>query len=240
MTLFGAAWKSALLIFLISTYKSLPLAYPFRFYHYVLKHIIFKRNHYLRTKKNSYGFGANKLDVFRAVEYRTYASPLEIDMYLHKSNSTYLVDLDIARTHFVCSIFQTLFIKYWQNETGEFRGKSINNCPYVPVGTIQCAFKKEIKVFQQYSVVSNVFAWDHKWLYVLSKFQLPSGKLCAVAITKYVFKKKGRITMPPRDFIDECGLYNEEAEAINAQNYKLVSTLESSEGLEEWASKMET
>ena len=238
--MFGLALKTALVLFLFSTYKSLPLAYPLRFYLYIFKHLIFKKRQYLLTKKNTYGFGEKKLDIFRAVAYHTYASPLEIDMYLHKSNSTYLVDLDIARTHFVCLIFQTLFLKYWQNETGEFRRKSLQNCPYVPVGTIQCAFKKEIKVFQLYSVVLNVFAWDHKWLYVMLKFELPGGKLSAVAITKYVFKKKGRITMKPRDFIAECGLYNEEAEKVNAENYKLVSTLESSEGLEAWASKMET
>lgn len=236
----GTVLKAALVAFLLSTYKSLPLAYPIRFYLYVFKHLISKKTQYLRTKKNTYGFGEKKLDVFRGVEYHTYASPLEIDMYLHKSNSTYLLDLDIARTHFVCLIFQKLFLKYWQNENGEFRGKALGNCPYVPVGTIQCAFKKEIKVFQRYSVVSNVFAWDHKWLYVLLKFQLPSGKLCAVAITKYVFKKKGRITMKPREFIAECGLYNEEVEKINAENYKLVSTLENSDGLEQWAAKMET
>ena len=85
-----------------------------------------------------------------------------------------------------------------------------------------------------------MLAWDHKWLYVLLKFQLKNGKLCAVAITKYVFKKKGRITMKPRDFIAECGLYNDDVEKVNAENYPWVSSLETSEGLEAWAEKMES
>lgn len=237
--MFSRLAKLALAAFLVSTFKTLPLAYPVRFYWYIFRHLVFKKWQYLRTKKNSYGFGDNKLDIFRAVPYSTYASPLEIDMYLHKSNSTYLVDLDIARTHAVCLIFQTLFMRYWHNELREFRGVSLFNCPYVPVGTIQCAFKREIKAFQRYSIVSSVYAWDHKWLYVLLKFVLLDGKLCAVAITKYVFKKKGRITMKPRDFIAECGMYNDEVERINAENYKHVSHLETSEGLEEWAARMD-
>lgn len=225
--------------FLLSTYKSLPLAYPIRFYWLVFKHIIIHKNAYIRTNRNTYGFGTSKLDVFKGVTYSTYASPLEIDMYLHKSNSTYLLDLDIARTAFVCLLFQKLFLKTWLNESGEFKSQTLRNCPYVPVGTVQCIFKREIKVFQHYDISSNVLAWDNKWLYVLLKFVTSDGKLCALAITKYVFKKNGRITMRPRDFIAECDLYNEEAEEINQRNYNLVSHLESFEGLEQMADQME-
>ena len=107
------------------------------------------------------------------------------------------------------------------------------------MGTIQCVFKREIKLFQRYTITSNVLAWDNKWLYILLKFEATDGKLCALGITKYVFKKKGRITLRPREFIAECGMYNDEVEAINQKNYELVSHLESSEGLEELAARME-
>lgn len=232
------AAKALFLLFAILSYKTLPFAYMLRFYALVGKHLVLKKRQYLATKQNTYGVGKNKLDIFRATKYLTYASPLEIDMYLHKSNSTYLLDLDIARTNHVCTVFQKLFMQYWHNENGKFKGKSFLNCPYVPVGTIQCVFKREIKVFERYDIVSNVMAWDNKWLYVMLKFVLSSGKLCAIGITKYVFKEKGRITMRPREFIAECGLYNEEVEEINKVNYELVSHLESSEGLEELADKM--
>lgn len=227
--------KAAIVLFLVSTYKTLPFAYMVRFYSLVFRHLVFRERQYLKTRKNTYGFGEQPDDVFRPVAYRTYASPLEIDMYLHKSNLTYLVDLDMARTHFVCQIFQTLFMKYWHNETGEFRGKSLQNSPYVPVGTIQCTFKKEIKMFQRYSITSSVYAWDEKWLYVFLKFELTNGTLCAVAITKYVFKKKGRLTMRPRDFIAECGMYNDAVEKTNAENYATISQIKTSDELEKWA-----
>lgn len=225
---------------IVSTYKTLPLAYLIRFYVQVFKHVVIHKNAYIRTNRNTYGFGASKLDVFKGVSYKTYASPLEIDMYLHKSNSTYLLDLDIARTALVCQLFQKLFMKTWLNESGEFKSISLGNCPYVPVGTIQCVFKREIKVFQRYEITSNVLAWDNKWLYVLLKFVSSNGKICAISVTKYVFKKNGRITMRPQDFISECDMYNDEVEEINKRNYSLVSHLRSSEDLEELADQMET
>lgn len=240
MSLVSTAVKAALVAFAISTYKTLPFSYMVRFYTLVVKHLVVKRGQYLASKANTYGVGKNKLDIFRAVTYSSYASPLEIDMYMHKSNSTYFTDLDIARTKLVTIIFQKLFMRYWGNETGEFRRVSLQNCPYVPIGTVQCAFRREIKVFQKFDITSSVMAWDNKWLYVMLKFVLSDGKLCAIGITKYVFKKKGRITMRPREFIAECGLLNDDVEKINEDNYQLVSHLESSDALEELAEQMAT
>lgn len=222
-----------------SSYKLLPFAYMLRFYYQVFRHILTKRIAYRRTKANAYGIGENKLDLFKPVSYLTYASPLEIDMYLHKSNSTYFTDLDIARTKMISMIFQTLFMKYWNNESGEFKSRSLKNMPYIPVGTVQCAFKREFRVFELYKIVSSVYAWDHKWLYILLKFVLAKGQLSAVAVTKYVFKKKGRITMKPALFIAECGLLNDEVEKINAENYDNVKYLETAEGLETWAATLD-
>lgn len=232
--------KIVLTLVAASSYKLLPFAYMLRFYYQVFRHIFTKRIAYRRTKANSYGIGANELDLFKPVSYLTYTSPLEIDMYFHKSNSTYFTDLDIARTKLISMIFQKLFMKYWNNESGEFRTKSLKNMPYIPVGTVQCAFKREFKVFELYKIISSVYAWDHKWLYVLLKFVLSKGQLSAVAVTKYVFKKKGRITMKPREFIAECGLLNENVEKINVENYENVKYLETAEGLETWAATLDS
>lgn len=232
--------KLFLALLAVSSYKTLPFAYMIRFYYQVYRHIFSKKGYYLKNKSNSYGIGKEKLDLFKQIVYRSYTSPLEIDMYFHKSNSTYFADLDIARTKTVSIIFQKLFMKYWNNESGEFPTNSLLNCPYIPVGTVQCAFKREFKVFEKFEIVSSVFAWDQKWLYVILKFVLPNGTLKALAVTKYVFKKKGRITMKPVDFIAECGLLNDEVERVNAENYKHVSYLETSEGLEAWAAAMDS
>lgn len=130
-------------------------------------------------------------------------------------------------------------MKYWNNESKEFKTMSIHNCPYIPVGTVQCAFKREFKVFEAFDIVSSVYAWDKKWLYVILKFVLSKGVLNAVAVTKYVFKKKGRITIKPEEFIEDCGLLNDEVKKINEENYEFVGYLESSEGLETWAATLD-
>lgn len=226
-------------LFALSSYKLLPFSYLLRFYYQVFRHLLFKRRTYNRDRVNTYGLGKRKLDIFRPVAYLTYTSPLEIDMYFHKSNSTYFVDLDIARTKLISVVFQVLFMKYWSNESGEFRRKSLTNCPFIPVGTVQCAFKREFKVFERYIIVSSVFAWDNKWLYVLLKFVLSLGSLSAVAVTKCVFKKRGHITIKPVEYIAECGLLNREAEAVNLENYALVSYLETSDGLDKWAATLD-
>lgn len=161
-------------------------------------------------------------------------------MYLHKSNSTYFQDLDIARTNLVTKIFQVIFYRYYDNENQDFKSSSrISNFPYVPVGSIQCTFKRELTIFTRYQIKSKVLAWDNKWLFVLSKFVVPQkngeDKLCAIAVTKYVFKKNSRITIRPVEMIKEAGLYNEEVEKINQHNFKLISHMSETDDLEDVA-----
>ncbi|ODV68403.1 hypothetical protein HYPBUDRAFT_155521 [Hyphopichia burtonii NRRL Y-1933] len=235
--------KGLVAAFLVSTYKSLPLAYCFKFYYRIIINLILPRFKYLATHENTFGITSktNKLDLFEYTTFNTYVSPLEIDMYLHKSNSTYLVDLDIARTDLVTKIFQVVFYKYFDNFQNEFKSAGkVSNFPYVPVASIQCIFKKELTLFQKFQIKSKVLAWDQKWLFVLSKFVIPNGskneKLCAIAITKYVFKKNGRITIKPIDLIKDAGLYNDEIVKINEENYKLVDYMSSTDDLEQVAS----
>lgn len=238
--------RYAIIAFIISTIKTIPFSYLLQFYYRVVINLVLPRFKYLANgKKNTFGItGESPLDLFSYTTFNSYVSPMEIDMYLHKSNSTYFQDLDIARTNLVTKVFQKSFYKYFDNENNDFKtaGK-ISNFPYIPVGSIQCLFKKELKIFQSYKIKSKVLAWDEKWLFVLSKFVIPDKKsdngerLCAVAITKYVFKKNGRITIKPTELIKECNLYNDEIEKINKVNYELISHMSDSTDLELIASK---
>ncbi len=83
---------------------------------------------------------------------------------MHKSNSTYLADLDIARGHHVFTVFRTGFKKYGpQGEHGK--------APFFPaLGGVSCTFKREIKPYVKYEVWTRVLSWDSKWLYVVSHF----------------------------------------------------------------------
>ncbi|CAH6722639.1 probable thioesterase [[Candida] jaroonii] len=237
--MFGKAWKILLAIYAISSIKTLPLAYVARFYLSVFRNLILPKSKYHKgNNKNSYGITTEKkgdLAIFTPVSYSSYVSPLEYDMFLHKSNSTYFADLDMSRTKLLCQVLQKGFYSYMDNEYNDFKKKSISNIPFIPVARVECTFKKELKLFESYEVVSRIGAWDDKWLYVISKFVKSHGKgkrVVCIAITRYVFKT-GRMTIPPKTMVERSGLLTKEAEAQNEEYLKLFTHYASTEQFEE-------
>lgn len=235
--MFGKVWKILLAIYAISSIKTLPLAYVARFYLSVARNLILSKSKYHKgNNKNSYGITTEKkgdLAVFTPVTYSSYVSPLEYDMFLHKSNSTYFADLDMARTKLLCHVFQKGFYSYMDNEHGDFKKKLFSNIPFIPVARVECTFKKELKLFESYEVVSRVGAWDDKWLYVISKFVKPHSKrVHCIGITRYVFKT-GRVTVPPKTIVERSGLLTKEAEEKNEEYLKLFTHYASTEQYEE-------
>lgn len=185
-------------------------------------------------KKSSDPSDDDKLAIFKPQKFKTFVSPMEVDMYLHKSNSTYFLDLDIARTDLLTKVFQTIFFRYYDNVSGFFKRKSLSNLPYIPVGAVETHFKHELKPFQTFEIHSKIVAWDKKWIFILSKFVSPknsSDKVYGITLTKYVFKR-GRITIIPEDMIKEVGLWSDEVEAIRQKNISLVTHMTSLEQLE--------
>lgn len=211
--------KALFVLFLASNYKSLPLAYFVRFYYIAIKRIfvpvtlkkwgLLKSDYFTyKHPKSPEGLGA-----FAPVTFHTYNSAFECDMFLHKSNSTYFTELDIVRTDALCRLFGKFFDQY---------ALKYNSAPYIPVAAVQATFKKEIKPYARYDVTSRVLSWDDKWLFLLSKFTLPGQKnrTACTAITKYVFKH-GKKTIPPKEYLEACGYYNEQAEKVAKLNYQL-------------------
>lgn len=128
----------------------------------------------------------------------TSRSPLyECDLNLHKSNSTYFSDLDIARTHLICHLIK--------------RSLRTRRSLYVALAGVSCLFRREIKPFEKYEIVSRLLGWDGKWVWVVSHFVAikkdkdGSRKIFASALSKYVFKM-GRITVKPEEIFTECQL----------------------------------
>ena len=205
-------------------------------------HSFLTRKKYVSLKKqNTFGYtGDSKLDIFKPSTYTSYVSPLEIDMFVHKSNSTYFTDLDLARMDLVLRVFQKYFFQEFDNDFGTFKSKSVNNFPYAPIAMVECTFKKELKIFQKFEIKSKVVAWDDKWLFMMSEFKIPkSDRTYAVAMTKYVFKKGGgRTTINPEEMIERCGMLNDEVKAINKENYELVKHLASTDDLEAMFDKL--
>ncbi|CCK72330.1 uncharacterized protein KNAG_0J02510 [Huiozyma naganishii CBS 8797] len=208
MTLFNV-FKWFCYCYLLSSYKSLPSAYFFRFYYYVIKNLIIPCVTGLKTR-NIKKLQDNKYGALGYTVLSSYVCPFDCDFYMHKSNSTYFTELDISRTDLMSKVFQKLFLES-------------KRYPYVPVANVFTEFMRELKPFQPYNIVSSILCWDQKWIFVISRFMTKNNTVQhTISVTKYVLKN-GRITISPREALEYCGIYNETVAEISAQNYKLMS-----------------
>lgn len=87
---------------------------------------------------------------------------MECDYNLHKSNSTYFGDLDIARSHLVAHICRRGMVKV-RDELKADKGRL-----GLGLGGVHCSFRREIKPFERFEIWTRVLAWDRKWLYIVS------------------------------------------------------------------------
>ncbi|KAK1964692.1 capsule polysaccharide biosynthesis protein [Colletotrichum sublineola] len=158
--------------------------------------------------------------VFRPVVTPSRVALLEMDYNLHKSNSTYFSDLDVARTDLLASL-----------RAEAIRGglyKEYKNGVMVLLAGTSCTFKKEISPGAAFDMHSRILTWDRKWLYVVTHFvekqkgaelrtyqpwkkpedgatTYKSPVVFATAISKCVVKA-GRLTVPPEKFLQAAGV----------------------------------
>lgn len=181
----GTILKLLFVLLALINIKNLPLTWHFRFYRSLFHHLLRRRS-----------LHPTPSHLFSPIS-STSRSPLyECDLNLHKSNSTYFSDLDIARTHLICHLIK--------------RSLRARRGLYVALAGVSCLFRREIKPFEKYEIVSRLLAWDDKWVWVVSHFVSVGGapgerKIFASALSKYVFKM-GRKTIKPVDIFTECQL----------------------------------
>lgn len=165
---------------------------------------------------------------------------------MHKSNSTYFTDVDIARTHLLCTLFAKGIEKVRGGTGSVVKGKVSNFA--VALGAVSCSFRRELKPYEKYDIYTRVLSWDEKWLYVVTHFvkkgaaapsnvtlypqqkssfnfsrkgshydQEPNKAVVASALSKLVFKK-GRITIAPEVMLEASGLLPERVTEIQVVN----------------------
>lgn len=169
--------------------------------------------------------------IFFPVVVKSRSPPTECDFNLHKSNSTYITDLDVSRAYLSGLLFTPILLNY----------RDSIRCNFI-VGAIACIFHREIKPYQPYEVWTKVSSWDDKWIYMVSHFvdsskglprryvmqrggSIKSKKMerpapshneghgndiFASAVTRMVFKR-GRLTVPPRRGLEICGILSTES-----------------------------
>ena len=100
----------------------------------------------------------------------SFNTPYDCDYNLHKSNSTYFADLDVARAHYMGSVIRTGLQRL---NAGDEEGlptevRAVKGKYYVALGAIGCFFQREIAPLQSFEVYTRILSWDRKWLYLVS------------------------------------------------------------------------
>lgn len=185
------SWQYPLMlgIFLlvVSNSKVLVFAWHIRIFYGYFRHYYFNTKPFPTTVPGN-------LIVFQPTVYSSRTALFELDYNLHKSNSTYLTDLDVARGYHVYTIFRTGINKYssktppaivipeFINSTASTKvgsGSKTRSKPgyfYPALGGVTCTFKREIGPYQSYEVWTRVLSWDNKWIYLISHFVKPSSR----------------------------------------------------------------
>ncbi|KAK1625354.1 capsule polysaccharide biosynthesis protein [Colletotrichum phormii] len=201
------AWGVVTAALLYLNLKRFPLVWHLR----VFSHIWWPKNGLFEHQPGA---------IFQPVVTPSRVALLETDYNLHKSNSTYFSDLDVARTDLLAALRAQaidggLYKEYKQGVQVLLAGTS-------------CTFKKEIKPGATFDMQSRILTWDKKWLYVVTHFvekrkgaDSPTYQpwkeagnrraiqgspiVYATAISKCVVKA-GRLTVPPQKLFRAAGV----------------------------------
>lgn len=120
-------------------------------------------------------------------------SPYDCDYNLHKSNSTYFADLDVARAHYVGSIIRTSLTRL---NAGDENGlpadaRAAKGKYYVALGAVGCWFQREIKPMEKFEIYTRLLSWDRKWLYLVSHV-VRAGKVKPDGYVLQPWRNKGK------------------------------------------------
>ncbi|KAG4434891.1 hypothetical protein IFR05_009621 [Cadophora sp. M221] len=155
---FITIWRVLVLFLFLGSLKNIPLIWHLR--------IVNAFRFCLRTQRPKVPVSSAQL--FQPLITTSHAPIMEIDFNLHKTNSSYFSDIDIARTHLVCTLFST-GIEYMRGGTAAITG-SKKPIFGLALGAVSCSFKRELKPYESYELWTRILSWDEKWIYIVTHF----------------------------------------------------------------------
>lgn len=210
----------SLLLAIFLNAKALPLIWHLRFFRIMVYQL------YLQPSK------LPQDALFRPmVTSKMYTPVPETDFNLHKSNSTYFSDFDMARAQLITCLLRH-GIRNAQARThpelsalpnGDVKVAAANQSAprdvktkkpgpaifNIHLGAVSCHFKKEIKPYERFDIWTRTLSWDKKWIYQVSHM-VKSG------------------VVPPEHFALQP--------ALNSKSAKASSTKSEEEQRTEWKS----
>ncbi|KAK6820872.1 hypothetical protein PG995_003482 [Apiospora arundinis] len=153
-------WFLLLCLFIAFNHKNMPFMWHMR--------IVNAFRFVCRSQRPRIALGP--AHIFQPLITSSRAQLMEIDFNLHKTNSSYFSDLDIARGHLVCTLFSEA-IAYMRGGTEAWAGVQSKKPMFgLALGATSCCFRKEIKPYEEYEMWSKILAWDEKWIYIATHF----------------------------------------------------------------------
>lgn len=117
------------------------------------------------------------IDLFSACTTRFRVNPFDLDLNFHMNNGRYLTIMDLGRFDLL------LKSKTFWPLTGQ---------GYYPVVSSEAIrFRKSLKVFASFDLVTTLEAWDEKDFYISQKF-VQRGQVVAEGMIKGRFLQRGR------------------------------------------------
>ncbi len=119
--------------------------------------------------------------------------PTDLDLNMHMTNARYFSVMDLGRTDLVIrsGLARTMLRNRWQ----------------AVLGASTVRFRRPLKPFQRYEMVSRVLCWDDRWFFIEQRAETPEGT-AAVAVMQGAFIGKGGIVAPAR-MLAEAGMPHE-------------------------------
>ncbi|PMD45805.1 hypothetical protein L207DRAFT_410181, partial [Hyaloscypha variabilis F] len=155
-------WRLLALLLLLGNFKNIPLIWHANMQMRIVNAFRFV----LRTQRPK--VPVTSAQIFQPLITTSHAPIMEIDFNLHKTNSSYFSDVDIARTHLVCTLFST-GIEKMRGGTAAITG-SKRPLFGLALGAVSCSFKRELKPYETYELWSRILTWDEKWIYIVTHF----------------------------------------------------------------------
>lgn len=141
-------------------------------------------------------------DINEVTKHRFRVLPIDIDVYRHMNHAKYLNYLEAARWDFqVRSGFLKLALKKgWIG----------------PLAQVQIEYFRPLTLFRLFEVTTQFVAFEDKWLHILQRVwffdEQGQRKEAARALFKSTIRK-GRLNIPPDQYIDPLGFKRQELKA---------------------------
>ncbi|CAD6589235.1 MAG: hypothetical protein ASARMPREDX12_003701 [Alectoria sarmentosa] len=172
-------WKLLALVFALLNLKSLPFVWHMRLFKGLFDGI--------RSSRIRLASKVGPAALFQPMISSSRSGFLECDYNLHKSNSTYFSDFDVARVATLVSLCGN-GIDITRKELAKELGTKDRFG--IALGGVSCDFRREIKPYEGFEIWTRLLSWDNKWFYGISHFV----KKGAVKPTGYTLQpwKKGK------------------------------------------------